>query len=101
MSLRRKVVVLLSGGMDSVTALYDAAERFDVTAAISFDYGSKHNHRELPCAAYHCKELKVSQELVSLQFIERLYASDLLRSGGKIPDGHYEEATMKSTVVPF
>ena len=29
------------------------------------------------------------------------FKSDLLRSGGTIPDGHYEELTMKQTVVPF
>ena len=40
-----KVVVLVSGGMDSVTALYHAAQDHEIVAALSFDYGSKHNHR--------------------------------------------------------
>ena len=39
-----KVVVLVSGGMDSVTALYHAASEHEVVAGLSFDYGSKHNH---------------------------------------------------------
>src|SRR5438046_1516360 len=87
--------------MDSVTALYDSAEKHEVIAALSFDYGSKHNYKELPFATHHCRKLKVSHEIIGLSFIERLYESDLLRSGGKIQDGHYEEAIMKSTVVPF
>jgi 7-cyano-7-deazaguanine synthase len=29
------------------------------------------------------------------------FKSALLKSGGKIPDGHYEEESMKKTVVPF
>ena len=33
--------------------------------------------------------------------MNRFFASALLRSGGAIPDGHYEAATMKQTVVPF
>jgi len=29
------------------------------------------------------------------------FVSDLLQSGGDIPDGHYEDESMKKTVVPF
>src|SRR5438034_1262558 len=46
-----KVVVLCSGGMDSVTALYAAKREHEVVAALSFDYGAKHNRREIPFAA--------------------------------------------------
>ena len=101
MNGKRKVVVLLSGGMDSVTALYDAAGRHEIVGTLGFDYGSKHNHRELPMAAWHAENLGVEHRVVRLDFIGRLFASDLLRSGGEIPEGHYEEANMKSTVVPF
>jgi 7-cyano-7-deazaguanine synthase len=38
---------------------------------------------------------------VKLDFVARLFASDLLTSGGDIPDGHYEAENMKQTVVPF
>ena len=96
-----KAVVLVSGGMDSVTALYDAEKRYDVVAGLSFDYGAKHNDREIPFAAVHCRELGIRHEVISLAFINRLFKSDLLKSGGEIPDGHYEELTMKQTVVPF
>jgi 7-cyano-7-deazaguanine synthase len=96
-----KVVVLCSGGMDSVTALYQARREHDVVASLSFDYGSKHNPRELPFAAEHAVKLGVRHETVKLDFMNRLFASDLLASGGKIPDGHYEHSTMKQTVVPF
>ena len=94
-------VVLVSGGMDSVTALYHAKAHGPVLAGLSFDYGSKHNASELPFAAWHCARLGVRHEVVSLDFMDRLFASDLLRSGGEIPDGHYAEETMKRTVVPF
>ena len=95
------VVVLLSGGMDSVAAFYDAMSRHEVVAAISFDYGAKHNHKEIPFAADHCRKFKVEHQVISLDFVSDLFKSDLLKSGGSIPDGHYEEQTMKSTVVPF
>ena len=96
-----KVVVLCSGGMDSVTALHWAKREHSVVAAVSFDYGSKHNAREIPCAAVQAAQLGVRHEVITLDFVNRLFASDLLKSGGAIPDGHYEAANMKQTVVPF
>jgi len=95
------VVVLCSGGMDSVAALYWARAHHVVSAVISFDYGAKHNPRELPFAAVHASRLGVRHEIVKLDFVNRLFASDLLTSGGTIPDGHYEAENMKQTVVPF
>lgn len=97
-----KVVTLLSGGMDSVCALYEAAARgHTLVGALSFDYGAKHNHRELPMAQWHANLLGVPHRVVALDFVGETFASDLLRSGGDIPEGHYEEETMKRTVVPF
>ena len=57
MTDKLKVIVLLSGGMDSVTALYDAAERYEIAGAVTFHYGSKHNDREIPFAALHAGRL--------------------------------------------
>ena len=96
-----KVVVLCSGGMDSVTALYWARQEHDVQAVLSFDYGSKHNPKEIPFAAEHAGELGLRHEVIALPFINQLFTSDLLASGGEVPDGHYADATMRRTVVPF
>ena len=96
-----KAVVLLSGGMDSVTALHHANAAHEVVAALSFDYGAKHNARELPFAAWHAQRLGVPHTVVPLAFIGEHFESDLLSRGGEIPRGHYEEQTMKRTVVPF
>ena len=91
--------VMLSGGMDSVAALHWAARHHRVAAAVSFDYGAKHNHREIPCAAVQCQLLGVRHEIIPLSFIDQLFTSDLLRSGGEIPEGHYADDTMRRTVV--
>jgi 7-cyano-7-deazaguanine synthase len=96
-----KVVVLCSGGMDSVTALYWAKREHEPVAAVSFDYGAKHNAREIPFAGEHAHALGVRHELIPLDFVNRLFASDLLKSGGDIPEGHYAAENMKQTVVPF
>ena len=95
------VVVLCSGGMDSVVALHWARREHTVVAVASFDYGAKHNHQEIPFAAEHALSLGARHEVIRLDFVDRLFASHLLKSGGTIPEGHYEAENMKQTVVPF
>ena len=96
-----KVCVLLSGGMDSVAAFYEVLGQHEVVACVSFDYGAKHNAKEIPFAKLHADRNGVHHQVISLDFINQLFKSDLLQSGGAIPDGHYAEQTMKQTVVPF
>ena len=47
------------------------------------------------------RKFNIEHQVIHLDFVGELFKSDLLKSGGQIPDGHYEEETMKSTVVPF
>ena len=92
-------ILILSGGMDSTTLLYDYKER--IALAVSFDYGSKHNAREIPFARLHCERLGIEHLVIPLEFMGRYFQSSLLVGGEDIPEGHYEEEIMKSTVVPF
>ena len=96
-----KTLILLSGGIDSVTALYYTLQEHSVTAALSFHYGSKHNDQELKFAAWHANQTGIHHEIISLDFINKLFKSDLLQSGGEIPEGRYNQENMQSTVVPF
>ncbi len=96
-----QVVVLCSGGMDSVTALHWARAHHEVRAVLSFDYGSKHNHREIPCAVAQAEKLGLPHQTIPLAFIGEHFSSDLLQSGGEIPEGHYAADNMQRTVVPF
>jgi 7-cyano-7-deazaguanine synthase len=97
----QKVIVLLSGGVDSVTAFYSALKEYNVVCALSFHYGAKHNAKELECARYHASLKGIRHEIISLDFMDRLFKSDLLQSGAEIPKGCYTQENMKSTVVPF
>lgn len=85
--------------MDSVTLLYQEKER--IAVALSFDYGSNHNCKELPFARWHCEQLGIEHVVISLEFMGRLFKSSLLSGDDAIPEGHYEAENMKSTVVPF
>ncbi len=79
-----KTLVLLSGGMDSTAALYWARRGHEVVGAVSFDYGSKHNHKEISFAQWHCQQLGLRHDIVVLPFVNDLFSSDLLKSGGDI-----------------
>lgn len=92
-------ILILSGGMDSVTLLYDYQER--IALAISFDYGSNHNAREIPFARMHCERLGIPHHVIPLDFMTTYFRSSLLSGADDIPDGHYADENMKSTVVPF
>ena len=85
--------------MDSVTLLYDRAE--EIALAVSFDYGSNHNHKEIPFAKKHCEALGIPHVVIPLKFMAEHFESSLLSGADAIPEGHYADENMKSTVVPF
>lgn len=92
-------VIVVSGGMDSITLLYEKKE--EIALAVTFDYGSKHNAREIAWAKVHCGRLGIRHIVIKLDFMQKYFTSSLLEGGDEIPEGHYADENMKSTVVPF
>ena len=92
-------ILIYSGGLDSTTLLYEYKD--DIRLAVTFDYGSKHNAREIACAKENCALLGIPHLIIPLDFIGKYFRSDLLISGGEIPEGSYDDENMRSTVVPF
>ena len=97
--MEKDSLIIVSGGMDSITLLH---ERKDTIAlAVSFDDGSNHNAREIPFARLHCQRLGIRHVVIPLAFMQQYFKSSLLEGADAIPDGHYADSNMKSTVVPF
>ena len=92
-------LIIVSGGMDSITLLYDRKD--SIALALSFDYGSNHHSREIPYAQLHCQRLGIRHIVIPLDFMHQYFTSSLLEGAEAIPDGHYADENMKSTVVPF
>lgn len=92
-------IIVLSGGMDSVTMLYEY--RSDIALAVTFDYGSNHNAREIDCARLHCRRLGIEHLVIPLAFMKEYFRSSLLEGAESVPDGNYDDSNMRSTVVPF
>ena len=92
-------IIVLSGGLDSTTLLYEYQSR--IALAVSFDYGSNHNQRELAFAALHCERLGIKHLIIPLDFIHQYFHSSLLSGAEAVPEGNYDDENMRSTVVPF
>lgn len=95
----KNALLVLSGGMDSVTLLYERAA--EIALAVSFDYGGNHNDKEIPFARMHCERLGIPHITIPLKFIHDYFTSSLLSGADAIPEGNYDSENMKSTVVPF
>ena len=95
----KDALIVLSGGMDSVTMLHEYAGSIEL--AVTFNYGSNHNAREIECARFQCESLGIELVEIDLSFIGEYFHSSLLEGAEAIPEGSYDFDNMKSTVVPF
>ncbi|MFA6359071.1 MAG: 7-cyano-7-deazaguanine synthase, partial [Candidatus Omnitrophota bacterium] len=95
----KKAVLILSGGMDSVTLLYHIIAEGYTVFPISFDYGQKHR-KELECAKQICKDLQLVHKVVSIPALNDLAPSSQTRKDIEVPEGKYDDDNMKQTVVP-
>lgn len=99
MTMAKDSIIVLSGGLDSTTMLYEFKNR--IALALSFHYGSNHNDKELAFARLHCERLGIRHIIIPLDFIGKYFRSSLLEGADAIPEGQYDAENMKSTVVPF
>lgn len=104
-----KVVVLLSGGLDSTTCLAKAVKEYGKENVISFStrYGQKHD-KECQCADRIANYYGVEHITINLEDIMRFSGCSLLKHSGKeIRKADYAEQTKETggmpveTYVPF
>tara|TARA_X000000368_G_scaffold417782_1_gene415172 strand:+ start:256 stop:909 length:654 start_codon:yes stop_codon:yes gene_type:complete len=94
-----KIIVVYSGGLDSFTLLNEAIRSGKDISALSFDYGQKHS-KELHCVEKFCTQESIDSKIVDISSIKELFQGSSLTDDIDIPKGHYEDDSMKSTVVP-
>lgn len=95
-----EIIVILSGGLDSVTALYELRKQHTVIEAVTFDYGQRHS-KEIASAQKICELLRLSHRVIDIRNLRDLLSgSSLTDSSIATPHGHYREETMKQTIVP-
>lgn len=94
-----KVLVICSGGLDSVTLAYKVAREDELVGLVSFDYGQRHK-KELDYAALAAKKLGVPHHILDMSQIGSHLSGSALTDDVDVPDGHYAEENMKITIVP-
>jgi 7-cyano-7-deazaguanine synthase len=110
--MNKQAVLSLSGGMDSSTLLLHLLATGHEVTALSFDYGQKHSieleraqslvryinaHSRYEDEYYYPK---VKYQIIKLDGLSQLLNSALVVGGAEVPEGHYAESNMKTTVVP-
>ncbi|MBQ4825036.1 7-cyano-7-deazaguanine synthase QueC [Leisingera sp. HS039] len=94
-----KTIVICSGGLDSVSLAHMVADEHQLTRLVSFDYGQRHK-KELDYAAAAAVRLGVPHDIIDMRSIGAALSGSALTDDIDVPDGHYEEDSMKVTVVP-
>ena len=102
--LMKIAVMALSGGMDSTSLLLRLLNEGYQVYCISYEYGQKHRieiDRSILNIEYlNSKGMNIVHKIVDLKSAMGIFNSSLLDNDSVIPEGHYEEEQMKSTVVP-
>ncbi len=96
----KKAIVLLSGGLDSTTALYLAKSRgFDEIYALTFLYGQKHD-RELKSATAVAKAAGVKEHKIVHLLLNQWSGCALTDPEIEVEDGNIERRDIPATYVP-
>lgn len=95
----KKAVAVISGGLDSAVMLYKLRADDYIVKAISFDYGQRHV-AELSYAGEIARGFGLTHEIVNLSGVSKLLNSSITNRLGDIPEGHYKDESMTSTIVP-
>jgi 7-cyano-7-deazaguanine synthase len=96
----RLAIAAFSGGLDSTTLVVLLQRRGFTVHALTFDYGQRHR-REIDAAIAIARALDVRHSLVDLSSIRSLLAGSALTDDAvDVPEGNYDEDSMRATVVP-
>ncbi len=96
-----KIVLILSGGMDSGTLLFDLMEQGYEIHALTINYGQRHG-KEIECAKKLAEICGVEHTVIDFSSL----APQLFKGSSQtdptvaVPEGHYADDNMKLTVVP-
>lgn len=95
--MNEKVIILLSGGLDSATTLYFAKEKGYICYCLTFDYGQRHK-REIDAAIDIAKAAVSSIEIISFKM--PWGGSSLLDETQDVPVKRDTFHNIPSTYVP-
>ncbi len=109
MTAKKKVVVLLSAGLDSTVNAFDVLKhRREIALALTFNYGQRAARKEIEQSAKIADYLKIPHKVVDLPWFKDFNKSSLLVENQEVPTGSQvaiddpatSQETAKSVWVP-
>ncbi|MCP1482947.1 7-cyano-7-deazaguanine synthase [Pseudomonas chlororaphis] len=98
--MKKKAVVVFSGGQDSTTCLIHALPLYDEVHCITFDYGQRHR-AEIEVAQQLAKQLGATvHKVLDASLLNELAISSLTRDNIPVPTVNSSGASLPSTFVP-
>ncbi len=102
MSTDTRAVILVSGGMDSATAVYDALERGYEPYFLHTSYGQRTEHKEYECARALADEVDAADLLhIETSHLSKIGASSLTDDEIDVADADLESDEIPTSYVPF
>jgi 7-cyano-7-deazaguanine synthase len=102
MSENGRAVILVSGGMDSATAVYEAMERGYEPYFLHTSYGQETENKERECAEALAEEVDAADYLhVETEHLARIGASSLTDEEMEVTDADLESDEIPTSYVPF
>jgi 7-cyano-7-deazaguanine synthase len=99
---KRKAIVLVSGGMDSLYLCELAANSNDETYFLHINYGQRTEIKELECFQKICDYFQpTSSKVIDISFISQFGNNSLTDSGLSIPKNREKFGVVPNTYVPF
>ncbi|WP_339432224.1 MULTISPECIES: 7-cyano-7-deazaguanine synthase QueC [unclassified Pseudomonas] len=98
--MRKKAVIVFSGGQDSTTCLIHALPKYDEIHCITFDYGQRHR-AEIDAARQLAQELGVTaHSVLDVKLLNELTVSSLTRDNIPVPTANKSGSELPNTFVP-
>ncbi|PSP99942.1 7-cyano-7-deazaguanine synthase QueC [Halobacteriales archaeon QS_4_70_19] len=96
-----RAVVLVSGGMDSATAVYEAIDRGYEPYFLHSSYGQRTADREHECARTLAEQVGAEFLHVETEHLSRIGASSLTDTSMDMADADLEDEDVPDSYVPF
>ncbi len=81
-----KSIILLSGGLDSLVSLALVKEKYNISLALTFDYGQKSVKQEVKACQKICRYYKIEHKIIKLNWLKEITHTALVNSS-PIPEG--------------
>lgn len=81
----KKAIILLSGGLDSIVAAGFPQNEYEISLALTFDYGQKAFKNEIESSRAVCKYYNIPHKIIKLDWLKDISKTSLVEPNKEIP----------------